>query len=81
MDLGSPPPPQVVSDTYALRGSADDDPHWDLHFIYNVTGPPLAPRSPLWRDLEYVAVRSTPRAAFGRGHGDILELVGLTPQE
>jgi len=80
MALGPLPPPRVVSDTYPLRGPADGDLHWDLHFIYSVSGPPLPPRYPLWRDLEYVPVRSTPRAAFGRGHGDILELVGLTPE-
>ncbi|MCI4373633.1 MAG: hypothetical protein L3K02_08350, partial [Thermoplasmata archaeon] len=59
--------------------SESEDLHWDLHFIFTLRGPPNPPTSPLWKVLEYVPVANTPRNAFARGHGDILELIGLLP--
>ncbi|MGA8275385.1 MAG: hypothetical protein WB789_07285 [Thermoplasmata archaeon] len=79
IDLNPLPEPQVFSETYPRRRSENADPHWDLHFIFTLQGPPTLPRSTLWKDLEYVPVANTPRTAFGRDHGDILELVGLRP--
>lgn len=79
IDLGPLDGPEVFSETYSRSGSTETDPHWDLHFIYSLPGPPQAPRSPLWKELSYVPVAATPRTALARNHGDILELAGLTP--
>jgi hypothetical protein len=73
------PAPEVFSETYLRPGSESADPHWDLHFVYLMPGPASPPRSPLWTDLEYTSVPTIPRAEFARGHGDVLELVGLRP--
>jgi 8-oxo-dGTP pyrophosphatase MutT (NUDIX family) len=79
LDPGPLPPPRVFSDTYPRRGPPDADPHWDLHLLYLLRGPTAPPRTPLWKTLEYVAVATIPRVAFGRDHGDILDLIGLHP--
>ncbi|MCI4365897.1 MAG: hypothetical protein L3K10_07580 [Thermoplasmata archaeon] len=73
------PTPRIFSETYPRPASAESDPHWDLHFIFVLTGPASPPRSPLWRELTYVSVGTLSRGTFARGHGDILELVGLSP--
>ena len=79
IDLASVPAPEVFSETYSRPGSTESDPHWDLHFIFSLTGPRDPPTSSLWTELAYVPAATTPRASFARGHGDILELVGLPP--
>jgi hypothetical protein len=80
IDLGQLPGPHVASEAYRRPDASPEiDPHWDLHFIYVVPGPAHPPRSALWKELDYVPVASTPRASFGRSHGDVLELVGLVP--
>jgi hypothetical protein len=80
IDLDEVPGPQVFSDTYPRRGPPGLDPHWDLHFVYSLQGPRAPAPAPLWKSLEYVRVTDTPRTAFARDHGDILELVGLPPR-
>ncbi len=77
LPLGSP---RVFSEAYPRR-DGPQDPHWDLHFVYTVDRPSASPppRGELWQELTYVDVRSTPASAFGRGHGDVLALVGLAP--
>jgi hypothetical protein len=75
------PPPTVFSETYRRSSSEGADPHWDLHFMYSLDGPAVPPRHPLWKELEYVRVAETPRTAFARGHGDVLELAGLPPAD
>jgi hypothetical protein len=79
IEITTLPSPTVVSEKYPLHDSAEHDLHWDLHFIYPLLGPPHLSQSALWKELEYLPIAQTPRSAFGRGHGDILELVGLTP--
>jgi len=74
--------PRVFSEAY-VRGSASPDPHWDLQFVFSAPWPggPLEPsRGQLWSELRFVDVERTPAAAFGRGHGDVLALVGLPPR-
>lgn len=77
VELRTLPSPLVVSDSYARKGTEATDPHWDLHFIYDLPGPAGVPASPLWKELEYVPVTGTSKSAIARDHGDILELVGL----
>jgi hypothetical protein len=73
------PAPRVVSEQYTRPTGTGPDPHWDLHFLYLLPGPSEPPSSELWTELRYLPVTTTPRSSFGRGHGDILELVGHTP--
>jgi len=79
IELGPLPGPRVFSESWSRPGPPETDPHWDLHYVYELTGPDEAPRAPLWRELAYVPVGRTPRAAFARGHGDVLELAGVPP--
>ncbi len=74
--------PQVFSEAYR-REPAPRDPHWDLHFVYVTDWPGGAPppsRGRLWKELAFLNVGATPAAAFGRGHGDVLALLGLPPK-
>jgi len=73
--------PRVFSEAYP-RGSTPGDPHWDLHFVFSASWPGgalEAARGKLWKELRFVDVERTPAASFGRGHGDVLALVGLPP--
>ena len=75
-------PPQLFSEAYRREGAAVD-PHWDLQFVYVADWPGGAPeryRGRLWKELAFVDVRTVPSAGFGRGHGDVLALVGLPPR-
>jgi hypothetical protein len=81
IDFDPVPPPQVFSETYPRRGPEPTDPHWDLHFLFNMLGPTPPPHGALWKRLEYVSIADIPRAAFGRDHGDILELAGFRPKD
>jgi 8-oxo-dGTP pyrophosphatase MutT (NUDIX family) len=78
IELGPGPAPQVFSESYGRPGSVEADPHWDLHFLFSRIGPARPPRSPLWKELAYLAASETSRTSLGRGHGDILTLAGLT---
>lgn len=79
VDLGSLPAPRVFSETYPGRDGPKEDLHWDLHFVYEATGPPAAPTSTLWKNLRYTSVAELPRIRFARSHGDVLELAGFRP--
>jgi 8-oxo-dGTP pyrophosphatase MutT (NUDIX family) len=80
VELGSLPTPRVFSEAYSRPGGKGNDPHWDLHFVYEVPWPEGRPlRARPWKELAFVPVAKTPRSAFGRNHGDVLELVGLPP--
>jgi ADP-ribose pyrophosphatase YjhB (NUDIX family) len=73
--------PKVFSETYA-RPTGAADPHWDLQFVYSAPWPQgatLPAPGALWRELKFVDVATTRPEAFGRGHGDILALIGLEP--
>jgi hypothetical protein len=82
MELTELPPPRVFSETQRREGAEGKDPHWDLLFVYEIPWPKDRPvRAPPWKELAFVPVRSTLRSEFGRGHGDVLELVGLPPAD
>ncbi len=71
--------PIVESDTSDRKDANNVGFHWDIHFIYKI---PLLPsklprHSNLWEELSFIDVKKTPRSAFGRGHGDILEYAGI----
>ncbi len=78
-ELSRLPTPKVFSETYPRTGHAANDPHWDLHFLYDLAWPagvPL-PRAP-WAETAFLEVASTPRAEIGRSHADVLDLIGLS---
>jgi hypothetical protein len=82
LDLVQLPSPRVFSETQTRVGAAGKDPHWDLHFIYEIAWPKgRPPRARPWKDLSFRTVNDTPRSTFGRGHGDVLELIGLSPAD
>jgi hypothetical protein len=72
------PVPRVLSETYSRPGSTAHDPHWDLHYVYEIEwpGPPPA-KGRMWRQLDFRPVRSMPATEFARSHHDVLALVGL----
>jgi hypothetical protein len=79
-ELTELPRPRVFSETAARLGAEGKDPHWDLHLVYDIPWPTSRPvRARPWKELAFLAVSDTPRAAFGRGHGDVLALVGFPP--
>jgi len=78
LDLGPLGAPRVFSETYGRADTEGRDPHWDLHFVYEFEWPDGRPaRAAPWKQLALVDVPSTPRADFGRGHADVLELLGI----
>ena len=81
LDLPMLEGPRVFSETHHRPGAKGEDAHWDLHFVFTGRGPPHPPTHPLWRELAYVAVQETRRTEFARNQGDVLELVGLPPQD
>ncbi|HME18293.1 MAG TPA: hypothetical protein VKF15_00980 [Nitrososphaerales archaeon] len=69
-----------------LRGdvsSSERPPHWDICFVYEAKVPAESIRQlktpPWFRDLHFVAMSSLSADDFTRGHGDILQEVGLIP--
>jgi ADP-ribose pyrophosphatase YjhB (NUDIX family) len=83
--LGSDPirleGPAVFSEAYRRPRSTATDPHWDFHFIYRGRWPSTSPpRSPAWRELEFVDVRRLRPEEIARNQGDVLSLVGLAPK-
>ncbi|MFZ0891168.1 MAG: hypothetical protein WB778_06350 [Thermoplasmata archaeon] len=81
--LESPLPPVegplVVSEQYRRSTSHADDPHWDLHFIYQGTWPNESPPAAHpWQELAFVEVSQTPASEIARSQGDVLELAGLS---
>lgn len=80
LELSAVPNPQVFSEASQRPGTEGKDPHWDLHFVYDLPWPTgRAVRAAAWKELSFLPVSKTPRSTIGRGHGDILELVGLIP--
>ncbi len=78
IDLADLPSPRVFSEAYGRPGAEGKDPHWDLDFVYDLVWPePRPPRAAAWKELTLVDVARVPRAEFGRGHADVLELVGV----
>ncbi len=82
--LESPLPPvegpTVYSDTTQRRTEPGADPHWDIHFLYEGTWPsPEPPRARMWKELRFLDPARVPRSELGRNHGDIVDLVGLSP--
>ena len=80
LDLPHLDPPQAFSEAYPRAGGGPANLHWDVHFVVRGTGPDRLPSHPLWRELAYVSVPSTPRSEFARNQGDVLELIGLVPR-
>jgi ADP-ribose pyrophosphatase YjhB (NUDIX family) len=73
--------PSVHSEAYRRPEAAGSDPHWDLHFIFEGRWPSDRPPSGApWKELAFVDPTSVDPAEFGRGHGDVLALVGLGPR-
>lgn len=70
--------PMVFSEAYARPGSTGD-PHWDLHFVYNIEWPGAPPTSSHWSALEFKEVAKTHRTDFARAHDEILDMIGLHP--
>ncbi|MCI4339132.1 MAG: hypothetical protein L3J68_02215 [Thermoplasmata archaeon] len=78
IELRELPAPRVFSETSARPGTEGRDPHWDLHFVYDLPWPAgRALRAPAWKDLQLLDVVRTSRKEIGRGHADVLDLVGL----
>ncbi len=78
MELPELSAPHVFSEAYSRPGMEGKDPHWDLHFVYEIPWPKDRPlRASAWKELQLVDVGRTSRKEFGRGHADVLELVGL----
>ena len=74
--------PAIFSETYRRPGSASADPHWDLHFVFDGSWPrSTPPTSRMWEQLAFVDVAATARSEIARGQGDVLELVGLVPDD
>jgi len=81
MILTTVPLPHVFSETSQRDGAEGEDPHWDLHFIYDLPWPPARPvHARPWKELAFRRIADTPRSSFGRYHGDVLELIGLSPE-
>ncbi|MFZ3356566.1 MAG: hypothetical protein WA549_07425 [Thermoplasmata archaeon] len=69
--------PLVVSEQYRRSTPHAEDPHWDLHFIFQSSWPSESPPTAKpWLELAFVDPAQTPRSEFARSQGDILELVG-----
>ena len=74
--------PQTFSDPSRRPGTSTRDPHWDFHFVYRGRWPSeTPPRAGAWKRLEFVEVARTSRNDIARLQGDVLELVGLRPQD
>jgi ADP-ribose pyrophosphatase YjhB (NUDIX family) len=80
LEIADLPRPRVFSEAATRPGREGRDPHWDIHFVYELPWPKgRAVRAAPWKELAFLPVAETARAAIGRGHGDVLELIGLTP--
>jgi ADP-ribose pyrophosphatase YjhB (NUDIX family) len=80
IELAAPGNPRVFSETSARPGAEGKDPHWDIHFVYELPWPKDRPlRAAPWKELAWLPISETPHSTLGRGHGDVLELVGLSP--
>jgi ADP-ribose pyrophosphatase YjhB (NUDIX family) len=55
--------------------------HWDLCIIYNATVPEPSSVPEWFSELRYVPVKNLRPSDFTRGHGDILERLGLTARQ
>lgn len=80
LEVAEIPSPRVFSEASARPGTEGRDPHWDIHYVYELPWPTGRPvRASPWKELGFLPAAKTARSAIGRGHGDVLELVGLTP--
>lgn len=71
----------VHSEAYRRPGVTTGDPHWDLHFVYRARWPKSGPpRAPAFRELAFLDLDRLSREEIARGHGDVLDLVGLSPR-
>lgn len=71
--------PRVFSEAYRRR-STSQDPHWDLHFVFDAgwgSAPLDAARGRLWKELRFVDPGALEADALGRGHEDVLALAGF----
>jgi hypothetical protein len=78
-----PGSPAVFSEAYPRPGGSARDPHWDLHFVYRTDWPGGGideARGRLWQELAFVDPGTLAPNQFGRGHGDILALIGQPPK-
>ena len=72
--------PRVFSDPYPRTKGSNDDPHWDLHFVYVGDWPTdRPPASSAWSELKFVDVTRTDPGEIARAQADILDLVGGGP--
>jgi len=70
--------PEVASEVYPSVLDPESGSHWDLHFLFRSAGAvSLTPPPAAWRELAWLQTRDLSRAAFARGHGDILALAGI----
>ncbi|MGD0249809.1 MAG: hypothetical protein ABSB97_02815 [Thermoplasmata archaeon] len=73
--------PSVFSEAYRRPESRPADPHWDLHFIFRGRWPSdRPPRASPWKELAFLDPVTLDAVEIGRGHADILDLVGLPPR-
>ena len=72
--------PSVFSEAYRRPGSPANDPHWDMHFVFQGRWPSdRPPRASMWRELAFVDVPSVRESELARLQGDVLALIGLPP--
>ena len=66
-----------------LSGESTDieDAHWDLCIIYTATIPEPKQVPEWFSELRYVPVKGLKSSDFTRGHGDILEQLGIIGKE
>lgn len=78
MDLGTLPPPLLMSDSEQRPTAAKGNLHWDIGFVYVIDGRSDQPPShPAWTDLRFVEVAKTTGREYVRSHQDVLRLAGM----
>jgi ADP-ribose pyrophosphatase YjhB (NUDIX family) len=78
IELRELPVPRIFSETASRPGMEGRDPHWDILFVYELPWTAdTPPTSAAWSQLQMVDVSQTSRKEFGRGHSDVLGLVGV----
>lgn len=69
--------PRVFSEAYGRADDPANDPHWDLHFVFDVEWPKGRPvHARPWLELRFAAVDDLPPGSVARGHEDIVRLAG-----
>jgi ADP-ribose pyrophosphatase YjhB (NUDIX family) len=70
--------PKVVSEAYTPRHLPGSPRHWDIEFLFRRELPAgKLPQPVAWKDLGFVDLRRTSKAAIARSHEDIIESAGL----